>query len=214
MKNREGGYTLFELMATLLILSSVFMLLITGIHTTRRVWEHTDDTSNRIDGIVTAENLLRSRLEHAFPQTKFDSVKPYADFKGSADGIEFLSSPGDDEALPGLHRYELTVSPQGNLVLLSASDLANANILKRQQVLLHNVESASVEYYGPSASGGAANWQDHWVTRDTLPELIRIHVQFAPGDPRVWPDLIIHPVTTQDTLCVLDPNSGRCRGRV
>jgi general secretion pathway protein J len=213
VNNRDGGYTLFELMAALLILSSVFMLLITGINATRRVWEHTDDTSNRIDGVVTAENLLRSRLEHTFPQTKFDSVKPYADFKGSADGIEFLASPGDDEVLPGLHRYELTVTPQGDLTLLSASDLANPNIQKRQQVLLHNVESASVEYYGSSADGGGANWQDQWVTRDTLPELIRIHVQFPPGDPRVWPELIVHPTTTRDTLCVLDPNSGNCRGR-
>jgi general secretion pathway protein J len=214
VKRRDAGYTLFELMATLLILGSVFMLLIGGISMTRRVWERADDSSNRIDGVVTAENLLRRRLEHAFPQTKFDAVKPYADFKGTVDGIDFLSSPGDDEALPGLHRYQLIVSPQGDLVLMSASDLANPNVLKRQQVLLHKVESASMEYYGPSDSGGEAGWQDHWSARDSLPQLIRIRVQFQPGDPRIWPELIVHPATTQDTLCVLDPNSGRCRGRV
>jgi hypothetical protein len=33
------------------------------------------------------------------------------------------------------------------------------------------------------------------------------------GDPRVWPELIVHPAATVDSLCVIDAATGDCRGR-
>jgi hypothetical protein len=44
-----------------------------------------------------------------------------------------------------------------------------------------------------------------------LPELVRIRVGFAPGDRRVWPDLIIRPAVTIDGTCRVNRTARQCR---
>ena len=36
---------------------------------------------------------------------------------------------------------------------------------------------------------------------------------FEPGDPRPWPDLIVHPLTNIDAACILSAATSHCRGR-
>ena len=47
----------------------------------------------------------------------------------------------------------------------------------------------------------------------TLPTAVRVHVEFAGADSRVWPDLVIAPRVTADQGCVYDPVTHHCRGR-
>lgn len=213
MMRDEGGYTLIELIATLLVLGSVFLLLASGIGTSRRVWEHADARSGADDAVVSAQNLLRSNLEHTFPQTRLDGSSPYVDFAGEASSISFLAK-GGDRSSSALARYELNVSEGGDLELGASSDLAKEGTQISNDTLLHGIESISIAYFGPPPGGkGTAGWQPRWQNRATLPSLVRVHVEFPPGDRRVWPDLIVHPLPNTDTLCVLDQRTGGCRGR-
>jgi hypothetical protein len=52
-----------------------------------------------------------------------------------------------------------------------------------------------------------------WEKQAALPQLVRIRVQFEQGDRRAWPELLIKPMVTIDSLCVLNAANGRCRGR-
>lgn len=209
----DGGYTLIELLATLLVLGSVFLLLTSGIGTSRRVWEHADARSDATDVVVSAQNLLRASLEHAFPQTRLDGSSPYVDFKGETSSLSFLAK-GADRSGSALSRYDVKVSEGGDLEMDTSSDLAAEGTPTRNQPLLHGVESVSFAYFGtPPGGKGAAGWQPRWQSRATLPNLVKVHVELPPGDRRVWPDLIVHPLPNTDTLCVLDRRTGSCRGR-
>jgi len=212
MKN-ESGYALIELIASLVILAMMSVLMVSGVVTGRHVWERLDANNAMGDSIAGAQTVLRQRLERIFPETRYDANPPYADIDGAANSVTFLAQPRDAERPSSLRRYNLALSTDGNLTLSSTSDLAiDPTAPGEQQVLLRGVQSLDVEYFGPGPDG-TPGWQLRWHEQPASPQLIRIRAQFAPGDGRQWPDLLVKPIATIDTLCVLNTATGRCRGR-
>jgi len=211
MMRADAGYSLIEALAALIVLGTTFVLIVSGIGTSRRVWERLDTQSNGIAAIVAAQTLLRDRIEQAFPQTRFDASAPYVDFHGEAESVQFLSPAIGAEGRQALRRYDLDLSPQGELVLSSASGLLKPEVAQpNRRVLLRDVNAISIAYFGPRADK-SVGWATRWQSHAALPLLVRLQVQFRDG--HYWPDLIVHPAATVDSLCVLDVARGLCRGR-
>src|SRR5215467_5849835 len=98
MRSREAGYTLIELLASLIILAMVSVMMFQGISTGRRIWERADIANARGESISGAQMLLRARIERSYPATRYDKIPTYADFWGAANGVAFLSPPRDIHA--------------------------------------------------------------------------------------------------------------------
>jgi len=214
MSDRAAGYALVEMLAALVIVGLTSAMMISGLGASRRVWDHVDRSNTMGDAIAGAQLLLRERIERVFPATRYDKIPSYADFDGVADKVMFLAPPRDVQAPSALRRYQLSVASNGDLVLSSVSDLAPAqNAPGENLVLLHNVQGLDIAYFGVAPPDNRLGWRFAWEQRPAPPRLIRIRVQFAPQDPRVWPELLIKPFATVDTMCVLIVNTGKCRGR-
>jgi general secretion pathway protein J len=214
MGDRTAGYALVEMLAALVIVGLTSAMMISGLGASRRVWDHVDRSNTMGDAIAGAQLLLRERIERVFPATRYDKIPSYADFDGLADKVMFLAPPRDVQAPSALRRYQLSVASNGDLVLSSVSDLAPAqNAPGENLVLLHNVQGLDIAYFGVAPPDNRPGWRFAWEQRPAPPRLIRIRVQFAPQDPRVWPELLIKPFATVDTMCVLIINTGKCRGR-
>ncbi|HVU19810.1 MAG TPA: prepilin-type N-terminal cleavage/methylation domain-containing protein [Rhizomicrobium sp.] len=211
---RDDGYTLIELLVSLIILAMVSVMMLQGIQTGRRVWERADVANARGETISGAQMLLRSRLERAYPATRYDKIPTYADFFGAANGVSFLAPPRDIHAPSGLVRYTLALAPNGDLVLSALSDLAtDPSAPGEPLVLLHNVQQLDIGYFGVVPPDKGPAWHDQWQLLPALPLLMRVRVQFPPEDSRAWPDLLIKPFATVDSMCVLTVMTGKCRGR-
>ena len=212
--DRSAGYALIEMLAALLIIGLTSALMVSGLGASRRVWEKLDAANSMGNLIAGTQLLLRDRVERIFPATRYDKIPSYADFDGVADKMMFLSSPRDVAAPSVLQRYLLSVAPNGDLVLSSLSDLApDPKAPPSNLVLLHNVQGLDIAYFGVAPPDNRPAWRFAWEQRPSSPQLIRIRVQFAPQDPRVWPELLIKPVATVDSMCVLMIRTGKCRGR-
>jgi general secretion pathway protein J len=213
MSQKTAGYAIAEMLASLVILGMIGTMMISGITTGRRVWERMDANDVAAENVAGAQLLLRERIESAFPATRNDTVPPYADFEGKADEISFLGEARDSERPTALRRYRLALDTDGDLVLSVVSDVAlNQTVPSSVLVLLHGVQDFDVAYFGPQPKGPPA-WQLSWEKQPSLPQLVRIRVQFEQGDRRAWPELLIKPMVTIDSLCVLNAANGRCRGR-
>ena len=211
---RDDGFTLAELLVALVVMGMMGVMIVSGVGTGRRVWERMDSGSSWREAVEGAQLALRNRLEGAYPQTRFDSSAPYSDFAGNAKTVTFLAEDAAARRPSALRRYRLMVGVSGDLILSSVSDLAaDDNPPRDDTVLLHNVQSIDVAYFGAAPPDNVPRWRLEWEKRPTLPQLVRVRVQFAPGDTRWWPDLIVHPAATVDTRCVLDFASHRCQGR-
>jgi general secretion pathway protein J len=214
MRSRDAGYTLVELLASLVIIGMVSMMMLSGITAGRRVWERADVANAQGETISGAQMLLRERIERAYPATRYDKIPTYADFFGAANGVNFLSPPRDIHAPSGLVRYNLALAPNGDLVLSALSDLAiDPKAPGEPLVLLHNVQQLDIAYFGVVPPDKDPAWHDQWQLRPALPLLMRVRVQFPPEDTRAWPDLLIKPFATVDSMCVLTVMTGKCRGR-
>jgi general secretion pathway protein J len=213
MSNRAAGYAIAEMLASLVILGMIGTLMISGITTGRRVWERMDANDVAAESVAGAQLLLRERIESAFPATRNDTVPPFADFDGKADALSFLGEARDSERPTALRRYRLALDTNGDLVLSAVSDVAlNQAVPSEVLVLLRGVQDFDVGYFGPQPKGPPA-WQLSWEHQASLPQLVRIRLQFEQGDRRAWPELLVKPMVTIDSLCVLNAANGRCRGR-
>jgi general secretion pathway protein J len=211
---REAGYTLVEMLASLIIVGFAAAMMVSGIVTGRRVWEHADVVTSQGETISGAQLVLREKLERSYPATRYDKIPTYADFFGAEKTVTFLAPPRDIHAPQALMRYTLGLATNGDLVLNDVSDVAaNPQVPAENLVLLHNVQQLDIGYYGVIPPDTAPAWHDTWQGRPVLPLLVRIHVQFPPADPRGWPDLLIKPFAMVDTMCVLTVMTGKCRGR-
>lgn len=213
MSEKSAGYAIAEMLASLVILGMIGTLTISGITTGRRVWERMDASDVAAENVAGAQLLLRERIESVFPATRNDTVPPYADFEGKADAISFLGEARGSKRPTALQRYHLALDTDGDLVLSTVSDVAlNQAVAGDALVLLRGVQEFDVAYFGPQAKGPPA-WQLDWEHQASLPQLVRIRLQFEQGDRRAWPELLIKPMVTIDSLCVLNAANGRCRGR-
>lgn len=214
MTSREAGYTLTEMLASLVIVGFTAALMFSGVTTGRRVWEAADRMNAFGETISGAQMLLRERLERAYPATRYDKIPTYADFTGLENAVNFLSPPREVRAPSALQRYSLGLASNGDLVLSELSDVAvDPKAPGEPLVLLHNVQQLDIAYYGVVPPDKAPTWHDQWQGRSVLPALMRIRVQFPPDDPRAWPELMVKPFAMVDTMCVLTIMTGKCRGR-
>jgi general secretion pathway protein J len=213
-RGRESGYTLVEMLASLIIVGLAGAMMLSGVTTGRRVWERADAANAIGESISGSQMVLRERLERAYPATRYDKIPTYADFFGAENAVTFLSPPRDIAAPQALQRYTLGLAANGDLVLSDLSDVAiDPKGPGTPLVLLHNVQQLDISYYGVVPPDKAPAWHDKWQGRPALPLLMRIRVQFPPDDPRGWPDLLIKPFATVDSMCVLTVMTGKCRGR-
>lgn len=205
MQNRwrsQAGYALVEALASLVILAMIGGLVASGVGTGRRLWEHSARASDLNDTVEATHATLRNLLERIFPLALYDSSSPSIVFTGTPDHVEFLAPAPDSHRPSELQRYHLYLSTSGELVLSRISDLAaDPDAPPLANVLLRNVQSFQVDYFGPAAPDNVRQWRPTWRAQPRLPRLIRMRVEFMPGDQRWWPTLIVRPAATIDLQC-------------
>jgi len=213
VSERAAGYAIAEMLASLVIVGMIAALMISGVTTGRRVWERMDASNAAAESVAGAQLMLRERIARIFPATLNDTMPPYADFDGTADHISFLGEARDSQRPTALRRYRLALDTDGDLVLTSVNDTAaDQSAANEALVLLSGVQAFDIAYFGPD-SNGQLNWQLEWHHQQSLPQLVRIRVQFEDGDRRVWPEFLVNPMVSIDTLCILNAAAGNCRGR-
>ena len=206
----EAGFTLVELLVSLALLSMAAVLIVQSFSVDRGALLRLQARTSTGEEIEAAQDLIRSRVEHLFAQTHFDSSGPSVQMDGASDHLEFLAS--SPNLLTPIQRYRLSLSPGGDLDL-AGQTTGGGSASSSDPALLHNVQRLEISYYGPSGTGQAHAWSDDWSNRTTPPELVRVRLSFNEKDRHVWPDLIMRPGVTVDTACVLDPETSLCRGR-
>ena len=210
----DRGFALIEALASLIIVGMIGLMLIAGVTTGRRVWERIDTREAGGEEVDSAQTTLRDRIEQIYPMTMNDKSPPSVDVRGTSEGFVFLANPSEAVRPAPLRRYRLYLDTAGELVLSSVSDAApEPGAVVDNQVLLKDARQLEISYFGPVYPDEQRRWRRIWIDESNLPEVIRVRVAFAPGDPRRWPDLIVRPRTTVDTLCLLNPVTHHCKGR-
>jgi general secretion pathway protein J len=215
--DKDGGFTLTELLVSLAILGLISLLLVQSLGTGANVWRRSFAPTVLAQSIQGAQELLRQRIAYAYPETAIDAIPPYAFFDGRNDTLVFYGPSPGNVAPDALRRYTLAVTTAGDLRLMSYSSLFGLRPELKgapatTELLLQGVQSLNLSYFDPGPGSGRG-WRPAWRLRARPPALVRVQVNFPPGDHRWWPELLVHPITTIDRQCILSRSDHLCAGR-
>lgn len=214
----EQGFTLIELLVSLALMGMAAALLLQGLAMAGLVAARERTDTSSLEKVIAAQRVLRATIERLRPVTRTDSARSIIELRGTAGVLTFVGPPLDRLAPDALQRFRLTRTSVGELVLYNSSirSLAVQSgeggdlIGWTPNTLLRGVRDISISYLGPPRAGVERGWQDRWWDRSTLPDLIRLRVEFADAGRRTWPDLIVRPRATKNAPCRIDAFTGRC----
>jgi prepilin-type N-terminal cleavage/methylation domain-containing protein len=186
-RNRgEGGFTLIEVLVSLILLALVLALLVGGLRFARATW----DAAARLDqlaGSDMAETFLRARLAEAMPlyeQRTAGTVRVL--FQGTGDALSFVAPAPNGPSGAGLYRYALEVAPGAGrarrvlVVKLVPYDGTQGEPdnegASQQRELIPNVRSVAFRYFGSSEIKGQPSWHAAWTRTDAIPSLVEMTI--------------------------------------
>jgi general secretion pathway protein J len=216
---KVAGFSLVEMLVSLAVMGMAAWILTAGIQRVALGMTVANRTDSRLDGVSSAQFLLRQRLAAIEPVTDPEAGGKAIEFAGQAESLDFIGRAADRAAPDALQRYRLRRDPDGDLVLLSLNTLdSRVDPRSRQSLgwtpltLISGTTRLSIRYLGqnPQVAEQHAVWQGNWSDRNSLPMLVRVSVELANGDRRNWPDLVVHPMAATPQPCTRDAITGGC----
>jgi general secretion pathway protein J len=216
---RIHGFTLIEMMVALALVSLMSIAMLQAYRFSQRTLAQ----ATRIDGaardVANAQRVIRRLIEQAYPfEVSGESKEPAAHGISGDEARLALSAPAAASlGGVGFYRYALRKGQDGTLDvswLLDRNGVSTLETEGRHEPILDGVRAISIAYLELVERNNGQielDWQDNWIDKAKLPALVRIRVEFAPGDRRQWPDLIVAPRVSADANCVFDVVSQTCR---
>lgn len=192
---RQAGFTLLEVLASLVLLALLLVGVYSGIRTATHSVRSGTAAIERMDQVRSAQQFLRRELAQSLTQPieQTDHGEPVY-FVGSAHEMRYVAPlPGYLGKLgPQLQQLRLVDDGHGNQRLeLSLAvlppDGQPPQPLGDPQVLLDHIKDGSFSYRGVDAKGAAVAWSSSWADGRLLPQLVRIELQV--NGTVEWPPL-------------------------
>lgn len=215
-RRHAAGFTLAEMLVALALFAMVSALIAAVINLIARLDGSSQRKADAVEQIVSAQTLLRARIEQLRPMVDVRGLGNTITLVGRSDEVTF-TAPGFAAGGPhAVQAFRLRRSSNGALVLYSAPLLAGYDLTKSSvegwnaAPLLSKVQWLEIAYYGPDRLTARDTWQSRWEGRAQPPKLIRVRLGFAAGDPRSWPVLMVRPMSGVRLACQDGQRSNDC----
>lgn len=194
---RASGFTLLEVLASLVLLALLLLGVYSGIRTATHSVRSGTAMIERVDQVRAAQQFLRRELSQSLTQpiSKTDHGEPIY-FVGSEHELRYVAPlPGYLGRLgPQLQRLQLVDDGDGGFRLelslaLLPPDGSPPQALGDPQLLLDQIKSGSFSYRGIDTKGAAVPWSSDWSDGRLLPQLVSI--KLLPKGRIDWPQLLI-----------------------
>jgi prepilin-type N-terminal cleavage/methylation domain-containing protein len=209
-----AGFTLLEVLITLVLLSLLTLALFGSLRFGMHIWEGSAATTAGLDNVRAAEQQITELISEAYPQMDFRTpTRPVIAFEGRPANLRVLVP---DAEIKGAMTYAtLRIVPTdqgGDLVLERRLELAAIPEKQVTQVLLRGIRAFQISYFGQDAHGAKPYWHREWQAKTRQPLFVRMRADLA--DPHVaWPELIVAPQIAGDIDCIAaEPVTGNCQG--
>lgn len=213
--NAEAGFTLLELLVAMTVLGVLTGLLASGLSFGTRVWERERTQLDATSELQLVQDVLRRVLAQAIPLSSPAEAGTTQEpsFVGTESSVDFLGPPPAQSLTGGIYAYRLLSRAEGDgerLVLQwrlrppqgteARTRVTNAPaeeqdklLAEHEVVLLDALGRVEFAFFGANEEGSSATWRDNWRNATKPPQLVRLKVDFRPGDRRIWPELLIAP---------------------
>jgi prepilin-type N-terminal cleavage/methylation domain-containing protein len=197
--SRQAGFTLVELLVSLMILAIILSFIPGTLRIGQRVWE-TDEIFERRAALSAFRRYVEQRLAEAMPINLRDRVQGVRIvFSGAPDRVAFVAPAAAGPAGGGVYRFELRRGDgtgAGQPLILSqslfrfeqasvAADGSGSAASSMEHRSAALVAGLSLRYFGPPKPQAPPQWQSQWPRSDSLPELVEISLTSSGPRPKI-----------------------------
>jgi prepilin-type N-terminal cleavage/methylation domain-containing protein len=191
---QQAGFSLVELLVSLVILGMVGALLASGLRLGQRVWGRSEERAQAAREMFDAQAALRRLFDDMQPLRSGSQDARIIEFRGGADDIEgVVPLPGI--GLGGLYRLHLFWKRSERRLDLDfqayerggAAGANEANLT----TIASEIDSMELRYFGKALGEETPEWHREWRGQEELPALISIKINSARDV--AWPELLIAP---------------------
>jgi prepilin-type N-terminal cleavage/methylation domain-containing protein len=187
----QDGFTLIEVLVSLVLLALVLAMLSGAVRFARGTW----DAAARLDreaGHDVAGSFLRARLGEAMPLFEpAEGGMVRVAFDGAGEELSFVAPTQNGPAGAGLYRFTLRVATGGGARALSvnvtpyqpkARAQGAGDPIAEDHVLVEDVKTLAFRYFGRAQLRAPPAWHEAWPRKDALPDLVELSVTRRNGN--------------------------------
>jgi general secretion pathway protein J len=184
--DRPAGFTLLELLVSIVILSLIVTISYSALRVGSRSWQATTNIINTNSTSRFAVQFIRTKMEQLYPIYWLDGGRRLVAFQGEEDSVKFIApAPQGREANEYFEYYLVTdTQDDGSLSLVlffephdpsRQSFEVNRNSPYRE--ILSNLEAVKYSYYGYQQKTKMQDWRENWEeSSKDYPTLIKIEM--------------------------------------
>jgi len=211
----SAGFTLIELLVAILLLGFLSLILVGGVRFGLHAWDLAQLRSDQVATIRNAGVAVERLLAQAqATYAAADPSDPTIDFAGSPDAIT-LVAPLPDAIDPGIMaRQHLGLVPTRNGLGLSLTWVLDLPVAgpdpppKTTAMLLDDLQSLQLRYWGAPRPGAPETWQDRWQGQPRQPGLISVDIRRADNIALAF---TVAPLVTSSSACRYYPIGPVCQ---
>lgn len=221
---RQAGFTLMELLVSLLLLGLIVTLGQGGVRLGARTWETVGERAGMIGQGQMVRSFLSRELSQAMPLLipRPDGSRKLA-YDGGNRSLIFVAPLAPHFGLGGPQRMQIAIvedfsAPgRGKRLVLTRrpyyadDDFMADSDLDEEHILLDGIADADFAYR-EDAADGIGGWSDEWQGRDAPPLMVRIRIEFAGERGADWPDLVAARRITVRPGCLIPLGAPGCIG--
>ncbi|MCU7878100.1 MAG: prepilin-type N-terminal cleavage/methylation domain-containing protein [Candidatus Thiodiazotropha sp. (ex Lucinoma borealis)] len=216
--SNASGFTLLELMISLVLMSLILMLLFSGLDLGSRSWQKSAEKAERMSGEQLTFDYLRRTLSGMFNQQLGEGEDRESLFSGTHHALRWVGPTTSQAGVGGASLFRLELVGDGEEKhLLLRRWLYHPEVLEQAPVegndwrdplggdwrsdneqvsglpysehqLLSGVIDIELDYYGSQQRGIPAEWQTEWKAPKKLPRLIRLRLHYP---DHITPSLVV-----------------------
>ena len=192
----EQGFTLMEVLIAMTLLSIMVVLLFGSLRICAQSWEQGEKKINEVNVVAVVYQFFQSHLSTAEPLwNDFSPDEKSFSFQGKAQSLEFVSTFPASAGRSGKQLFSIQMAEEDQEKVIKVAitpffPVAEGEEWEKEEViLLRGLSDFSLAYFGNDDDLGSSNWQDTWLDKSALPQLVKIKITLE--NETFWPDMII-----------------------
>ena len=220
---RQSGFTLVEIVLAMVLLSTMMLLLYSGLSFALRSWDAGDAGGRRTADRRIGENFLRRELTEVFPMRWKDAMTVKVAFSGEAQRLRFVSTRPVGISMGGLALVSVEVEGDArrherHLLMRRAMPDEDAKDFgplekagEKPTIMISDVDSVTFAYFGSENDFSEPRWMDTWPFPSRVPQLVRMRVKSTDGT--LLPEIVAKVMLGEEAGCLENSFQRMCRPR-
>ena len=199
---KESGFTLLELLVSIVILSLIVTISYSALMVGSRTWQGTADVIKENSTTRFAVQFIRKKIEQLYPISWNDGFKRLLAFQGEEDGLKFIAPAPQGRETEEYYEYYITTEQEDMdksslLLFFEAHDPSNQGFKVTRnspyRKILSNLSMVKYSYYGSQENSELLEWYNVWDDEaKAYPMLIKLEM-ISEGKQDSWLEIAVEP---------------------